>query len=101
MARLSRSSQVVPMPARSSGRVLTAMPCSVREQKDATAVTGSGWHPTSVASGNIVRRASRFSRYGHDLSAVGFADVPAVAWRGLVIATTLTVRESTAPPKEE
>ncbi len=68
MARLSRPNHVVPMPARSSGRVLTAMPCSISEQKDATAVTGSRWHHTIVASGKTVRRASRFSRCIGDFS---------------------------------
>ncbi len=68
MARLSRPSQVVPMPCRSRGRVLTAMPCSIRLQKDATTVTGSRWHHTSVASGKTVSNASRFSRCMGDFS---------------------------------
>jgi DNA-binding LacI/PurR family transcriptional regulator len=81
------------------------------------------------------KRKHEHWRIPHDLSVVGFDDVPAVAWMdpplttvhqplaemataatelalalgrgeevpqvGLEIATTLTVRESTAPPKEE
>ncbi|GGW25547.1 hypothetical protein GCM10010381_06590 [Streptomyces xantholiticus] len=35
MARLSRSNQVVPMPCRSTGWVLAAMPCSTRLQNEA------------------------------------------------------------------
>lgn len=98
--------------------------------------------PTAVFTANdmqalgVYRAARELGlRIPHELSVVGFDDVPAVAWMdpplttvhqplaemaaaatelalalgrgeqvpqvGLEIATTLTVRESTAPPKEE
>jgi DNA-binding LacI/PurR family transcriptional regulator len=98
--------------------------------------------PTAVFTANDMQALGVYQaarelglRIPHDLSVVGFDDVPAVAWMdpplttvlqplaemataatelalalgrgeevpqvGLEIATTLTVRESTAPPKEE
>ncbi|MBD0839854.1 LacI family DNA-binding transcriptional regulator [Streptomyces sp. TRM68416] len=98
--------------------------------------------PTAVFTANDMQAHGVYQaarelglRIPHDLSVVGFDDVPAVAWmdpplttvhqplaemataatelalalgrgeqvpqRGLEIATTLTLRESTAPPKEE
>lgn len=98
--------------------------------------------PTTVFTANDMQTHGVYQaarelrlRIPHDLSMVGFDDVPAVAWMdpplttvhqplaemaaaatepalalgrgeevpqvGLEIATTLTVRESTAPPKEE